>query len=62
MENLLSDTLHCPVDSLTEGGLHLSHRRGARLGSVGCGIDCWVYRVGVMMGKAELSYLTDVAD
>ena len=30
IENLLPDTLHRPVDSLTEGGLHLSHRQGAR--------------------------------
>ena len=30
VENLSPDTLHRTVDSLTEGGLHLSHRRGAR--------------------------------
>jgi len=30
MENLLPDTLHRPVDPLTEGGVLLSHRRGAR--------------------------------
>ena len=30
VENLSPDTLHHPVDSLIEGGLHLSHRRGAR--------------------------------
>ena len=58
VENLSPDTLHRTVDSLTEGGLHLSHRRGC----VGCGVDCWVYRAGVMMGKAELSCLIGVAD
>ena len=30
MENLLLDTLHRPVDHLTEGGLLVSHRRGTR--------------------------------
>jgi hypothetical protein len=30
MENLLPDTLHRPVDPLAEGGLLMSHRRGAR--------------------------------
>ena len=48
-ENLFPDMLHCTVDSLIEGSLHLSHRRGARWGSVGCGVDCWVYRVGLMI-------------
>ena len=49
IENLLLDTLHRPVNSLTEGGLLLSHRRGARCGSVGCCVDCWVYCAGAMM-------------
>ena len=30
MEDLLPDTLHGPADSLTDGGLRLSYRRGAR--------------------------------
>ena len=47
--DLFSDTLPRPVDSLTEGGLYLSHRRGARWSNVACGVDCWVYRVAVMI-------------
>ena len=51
MENLLPDTVHRPVDSLTEGGLLLSHRRGARCDSVACGVVCRGYRAGVIMGR-----------
>ena len=46
MENLLPDTLHRPVDSLTEGVFSFPIGEAP---VVGCGVDCWVYRVAVMI-------------
>ena len=58
--DILSDTFPRPVDSLTEGGLYLSHRRGARWSNVACGVVCRGYRVGALMGEAEPSYPTGI--
>ena len=58
--DLFSDTLPRPVDSLTEGSLYLSHRRGARWSNVACGVVCRGYRVGALMGEAEPSYPTGI--
>ena len=47
---------------LTQGGLLLSRQLGARWGSVACGIACGGYYVGVIMGEAEPSYPSVMAD
>ena len=60
VEDLFLDTLPRPVDSMTEGGLYLSHRRGARWSNVACGVVCRGYRVGLLMGEAEPSHPTGI--
>ena len=60
--NLSSDVLPCPADSLTKGGLLLFRQQGARWGSVACGVACGGYYVGVIMGEAEPSYPSVMAD
>ena len=51
MENLLPDTLHRHVDSLTEGVFSFPIGEAP---VVGCGVDCWVYRVAVMIPRRRV--------
>src|SRR6185312_13405467 len=60
--NLSSDMLLHPADSLTKGGLLLSRQQGARWGNIACGVPCGGYYVGVIMGEAEPSYPSVMAD
>jgi len=60
--NLSSDMLPCLADSLMKGGLLLSRQQGDRWGNVACGVTCGGYYVGVIMGEAEPSYPSVMAD
>ena len=60
--NLPSDMLPCPADSLTKGGLLLSRQQGDRWGNVACGVTYGGYYVGVIMGEAEPSCPSVMAD
>src|SRR6185312_479141 len=54
--------LPCPAHSLTKGGLVWSCQRAARWKNVACGVPCGGYYVGVIMGEAEPSYPSVMAD
>jgi len=60
--NLSSDMLPSLADSLMNGGLLLSRQQGDRWGNVACGVTCGGYYVGVIMGEAEPSYPSVMAD
>ena len=60
--NLSSDMLPRPAHSLTRGGLLWSCQQGARWENVACGETCGGYYVGVIMGEAEPSYPSVMAD
>ena len=60
--NLFSDMLPRPAAPLTQGGLLLSRQLGARWSIVACGVACRGYYVGVIMGEAEPSYPSVMAD
>ena len=60
--NLSSDTLPRPASAMTKGGLLLSRHQDVRWESVACGVACGGYYVGVIMGEAEPSYPSVMAD
>ena len=60
--NLFSVMLLRPAAPLTQGSLLLSRQLGARWSTVACGVACCGYYIGVIMGEAEPSRPSVMAD